>query len=184
MRTFLIPLFILITFTVNAQSTWKLDSGHSSINFSVSHLVISEITGSFDQFDITATTGDDFSLPKFDVSIKTASINTKNSQRDNHLRADDFFDAEKHPAITFKNTSVKKTGDKTFTLKGNLTVKGITKEVSFNGTLNGILKTDRGEKAGLKLTTTIKRTDFKIGGSVSSIGEDVMVVIHLEMGKQ
>ncbi len=184
MRTFLATLFVLVAFTMNAQSTWKLDSGHSSINFSVSHLVISEITGSFDQFDITAITGDDFSNPKFDVSIKTASINTKNSQRDNHLRADDFFDAEKHPAITFKNSSVEKTGDKTFSVTGNLTIKGITKEVTFNGTLNGILKTDRGEKAGLKLTTTINRTDFKVGGGMGSIGEDVMVVIHLEMKKQ
>lgn len=184
MKTFFATLFVLTACTIQAQSTWKLDPGHSSINFSVSHLVISEITGSFDQFDITAVTGDGFSNPNFDVSINTASINTKNSQRDNHLRADDFFDAEQHPSITFKNSSVKKTGDKTFAVTGNLTVKGITKEVTFNGTLNGILKTNRGEKAGLKLTTTINRTDFKVGGGMSSIGDDVMVVINLEMGKQ
>lgn len=182
--TFLTTFLVLVTLTLNAQSTWKLDLGHSSINFAVSHLVISETTGSFDQFDITATTGDNFNNPKFDVTIQTASINTKNTRRDDHLKADDFFGAEKHPNITFKSSSFEKTGEKTFALKGNLTIKGITKEVSFTGKLNGILKNDHGEKAGLKLTTTIDRTVFNVGKPGSaSIGEEVEVTINLEMAK-
>ncbi len=176
-------LFLAIT-TTQAQSTWKLDAGHSSINFAVSHLVISETTGSFDQFDITAITEEDFKNPKFEVAIETASINTKNERRDNHLRADDFFGAEKFPKITFKSTSFEKVDDKTFKTTGDLTIKGITKKVTFNGKLNGILKSDRGQKAGLKLNTTIKRTDFKVGSSGGSVGEDVTVTINLEMAKK
>ncbi|MDG1730951.1 MAG: YceI family protein [Polaribacter sp.] len=184
MKAVLTTFIVLVTFVANAQSTWKVDTGHSSINFAVSHLVISETTGSFDTFDITAVTGEDFSNPTFEVSIQTASINTKNDRRDNHLRADDFFDAEKHPMIVFKSASVEKTGEKTFLIKGDITIKGVTKKVNFNGKLNGILKNDRGEKAGLKLTTIIKRTDFGVGNSGGSVGEDVEVTINLEMKKQ
>ncbi|NER15362.1 polyisoprenoid-binding protein [Leptobacterium flavescens] len=184
MKKSILILFVLASAYINAQSTWKVDAGHSSINFAVSHLVISETTGSFDKFDIQASTGDEFSNPEFTVSIETASINTKNSRRDNHLRADDFFAAEKHPAITFKSSTYKKTGAKTFTVSGNITIKGVTKQVQFNGKLNGILKNDRGEKAGLKLTTTILREEFGIGVGSSSIGKEVEVTINLEMAKQ
>ncbi len=184
MKKVFLSLFILSIYHASAQSTWKLDLGHSSIDFAVSHLVISETTGSFDQFDISAITGSDFSDPKFEVTIDAASINTKNSRRDDHLRANDFFAVEKFPTITFKSKSFTKTGEKTFVIKGDLTIRGISKEVSFNGKLNGILKNDRGEKAGLKLTTAIKRTDFKVGKAGGSVGEEVEVTINLEMAKQ
>ncbi|MDG1729420.1 MAG: YceI family protein [Algibacter sp.] len=184
MKKLILAIFILSISYASAQSTWKVDAGHSSINFAVSHLVISETTGSFDTFDITAVTEEGFTNPTFDVSINTSSINTKNDRRDNHLRADDFFGAEKHPNITFKSTSIEQTGEKTFLVKGNITIKGVTKEISFNGKLNGILKNDRGEKAGLKLTTTIKRTDFNVGKPGGSVGEEVEVTINLEMKKQ
>ena len=176
-------LLFLVAISINAQSTWKLDLGHSSINFAVSHYVISETTGSFDKFDITATTEDDFKNPSFEVTIETASINTKLNSRDEHLRADDFFGAAKHPKITFKSKKVAYTSDKKFKVSGDLTIKGITKPVTFDGKLNGILKNDRGEKAGLKLTTTIKRTDFQVGSKGGSVGEEVEVVINLEMAK-
>ncbi len=91
MKKIALSLCILISVAVNAQSTWKVDESHSSINFSVSHLIISETTGSFDAFDVTAVTETDFENPQFNVSIETASINTKNSDRDDHLKADDFL---------------------------------------------------------------------------------------------
>lgn len=185
MKKSILILFTSVTTFVSAQSTWKVDAGHSSINFAVSHLLISEATGTFDKFDITAVTGDEFSDPKFDVAIETASINTKNERRDGHLKSDDFFGVEKHPIITFKSESYKKTGEKTFTVNGNITIKGVTKQVSFDGKLNGILKNNRGEKAGLKLTTTIDRTNFNVGSSGgATIGEEVEVTINIEMNKQ
>ncbi len=184
MKTLFLSLILFVTVSINAQEKWTLDASHSSINFAVSHLIISETTGSFDAFDITAITETDFTNPTFEVTIKTTSINTKNERRDNHLRADDFFGAEKHPDITFKSTSFKKTGDKTFSVEGNLSIKGITKKASFEGKLNGIAKTDYGTKAGLKLTTVIKRAEFGVGESGGSIGDNVEVTIHLEMNKQ
>lgn len=184
MKRSILVLFLFVANLSMGQSTWKVDGGHSSINFAVSHLVISETTGSFDKFDITAITGEGFADPKFNVSIETASVNTKNSRRDDHLRAPDFFSADKYPAIVFKSTSYKKTGEKTFALSGDITIKGITKKASFTGKLNGVLKNDRGEKAGLKLTTTINRSDFNVGGSGGSVGEEVEVTINVEMEKQ
>lgn len=184
-KLFLITL-LSITVQTFAQSTWKVDASHSSINFAVSHLVISETTGSFDVFEITAKAGDNFSNPEFEVAIETASINTKNKRRDNHLRADDFFDAKQYPKITFKSNSFKKTGDKTFVVTGNISIKGKTKQVQFNGKLNGVITDNysKKQKAGLKLSTTLKRTDFNVGSPGGSVGEDVEVTINLEMQKQ
>ena len=184
MRNIIVSLFILAFINTSAQSVWKLDASHSSINFAVSHLVISETTGSFDEFEITANTGDDFRNPKFEVTIQTASINTKNKRRDDHLRADDFFAAEKFPTIVFQSTAFQKTEGKKFELKGTITIKGTTKEVTFNGKLNGVAKTAYGTKAGLKLTTTINRNDFTIGSPGGSVGDEVDVTINVEMNKQ
>jgi polyisoprenoid-binding protein YceI len=166
--------------------TWKADPAHSNINFSISHLAISEITGNFGEFNISATADESFSEPSFTVSIATKSIDTGVTRRDDHLRSDDFFAVETHPEMAFKSTSYAKTGDNTFKLVGDLSLHGITKPVTLEGTLNGIITDEKGQKlkAGLQLTGSINRKDFEVGMKDFPIGEEVEMVINLEMAQQ
>ncbi|MEC7264800.1 MAG: YceI family protein [Bacteroidota bacterium] len=182
-------LFAIALFTglvASAQSTWKSDKSHSKIGFAITHLMISEVEGSFGDFDITATASDTFENAEFSVEIQTASIDTDNERRDGHLKSADFFDAEKFPTISFKSTGYSKTGDKTFTLTGDLTMHGVTKPVTLEGKVNGIITDQRSNKlkAGLKLTGTINRLEFGVGGDTPTLGDDVEMTINLEMAQQ
>ena len=185
MKKLILTLIILVTLNTNAQSTWKVDNAHSSITFSVSHFMISEVTGNFGKFDITATANEKFESPSFDVSIDAATINTNQSGRDNHLKSADFFDVAKHANIVFKSSSFKNLEGKEFETTGNITIKGITKEIVFKGKLNGVIDTKSGKKkAGLKLTSIIKREDFNVGKGMNPVGKDVSVTINIEMNQQ
>lgn len=158
--------------TLTAQSTWKADNAHSKVGFAITHLMISEVEGHFGEFDITASADETFSEPDFAVEIKTASIDTDNDKRNAHLRSDDFFGVEKHPAIMFKTTSFKKTGDTTFDLIGDLTMHRVTKPVTLNGKLNGNIADALSKKlkAGLKLTGTVNRLEFGVGSDTPIFG--------------
>lgn len=181
----LVVLAVLLTSLVTkAQENWVVDASHSSINFAVSHLVISETTGSFDKFSVTATSEENLTNPVFSVAIETASVNTKNAGRDKHLRADDFFAAKAHPSITFVQKGFKKLDGKKIEISGDLSIKGITKPVVLSGKINGVATSKYGTKAGLKLQTTIKRTDFNVGSAGGSVGEEVELVINLELNKK
>ncbi|THV61024.1 polyisoprenoid-binding protein [Flagellimonas alvinocaridis] len=177
---------LLVGSMVSAQSTWKSDGAHSKVGFAITHLMISEVEGHFGDFDITATATDTFDEAQFSVDIKTTSIDTDNTNRDNHLRSDDFFAAETHPAITFKSNTFEKTGDKTFKLTGDLSMHGVTKTVTLDGKVNGIITDQRSQKlkAGLKLTGTVNRLDFGVGGETASLGNEVDLTINLEMAQQ
>ncbi len=179
-------LSLIIAFSMNAQLNWKADKAHSNVNFSVSHLLISEVTGRFGEFDIEAIADKDFNAPSFTVSIATKSVFTAVEPRDNHLRSDDFFAVETYPTMSFTTTSFEKTGDKTFILHGDFTLRGTTKPVRMNGTLNGIITDERSKKlkAGLKLVGAINRKDFGVGMEQSSPGDIVDLVINLEMSEQ
>ncbi len=120
-----------------AQKTgWTLDKAHSSVGFSVKHMVVSEVTGNFKEFDVSFTsTKSDFTDASVDATIKVASINTDNEKRDGHLKTDDFFNAEKFPLITFKSTSFEKVGDNKYKITGDLTIRDITKKVTFDATV-------------------------------------------------
>ena len=186
MKKKLFTLAFLTTLMVAAQSTWKSDGAHSKVGFAITHLMISEVEGHFSEFDITATATDTFDDAEFSVDIKTVSIDTDNDRRDDHLRSPDFFDAEKYPSITFKSNRFEKTGDKNFKLTGDLTMHGVTKTVSLEGKVNGIITDQRSQKlkAGLKLTGTINRLEFGVGGDTASLGDDVEMTINLEMSQQ
>lgn len=186
MKKTIIALALLTGLFATAQSSWKSDRAHSKVGFAITHLMISEVEGHFSDFDITATASDTFGDAEFTVDIKTTSIDTDNGRRDDHLRSADFFDAEKYPSITFKSTGYEKTGDKTFKLTGDLTMHGVTKPITLEGKVNGIITDQRSQKlkVGLKLTGTINRLDFGVGGETASLGNEVDLTINLEMAQQ
>ena len=169
--------------------TWNVDKMHSGLKFSVSHLVISEVDGSFKIFDGNmVTTKDDFSDAKINFTVDVNSINTDNDSRDGHLKSDDFFNAEKFPNMSFVSTSFKKKSGAMYELVGNLTIRDVTKKVSFSVKYGGTTKDPYGNtKAGFKATGTINRLQYGLkwntlteaGGAV--VGSDIDFTVNLEM---
>lgn len=183
---------LLSTVGAFAQNIWTLDNAHSSVKFSVSHLVISEVEGSFKSF-----TGNlqykkpDFSDALVDFSIDVTSISTDNEMRDKHLKSDDFFNAEKFPKMTFKGTSWKKGDDGKYILMGDLTIRDITKQVPFTVSYGGSIKDPWGNtKAGFKATAVINRFDYglkwnsltELGSAV--VGKEVTITMNLEFAEK
>ncbi|MBC2839404.1 YceI family protein [Robiginitalea sp. SC105] len=179
-------LALLATLTLSAQSEWKADGAHSSVEFEIPHLMISTVTGTFGEFDISATAGDSFATPEFTATIQTTSVDTGVERRDNHLRSADFFEVETYPEMTFTTNSSTSTGEGTFDLTGDLTIHGVTKEVTFKGKVGGVITDQRSEKlkAGVRLETTIDRLEFGVGGETPTIGNELDITIRLEMAQQ
>lgn len=169
---------------------WTVDKPHTSIRFAVSHMVVAETEGTFKAFDGTVEHSKaDWSDAKINFSVDVNSINTDNENRDKHLKSDDFFNAEQFPTIKFAGTSFTPKGNNKYELKGNLTIRDVTKPVTFDVTFGGIATSSRGDKAGFKATTTINRFDYNLkwdratetGGLV--VGKEVEVVVRLELNK-
>lgn len=185
-------IVLMAAASTEAQTKWALDNSHSNVKFTVTHLVISEVDGHFKTFTGSMTAAKpDFTDAQIDFSVDIASINTDNEQRDNHLKADDFFNAEKYPKMTFKSTSMKKLSGNRYELTGNLTIRDVTKKVTFTVTYGGTTKDPWGNtKAGFKATTTINRLDYGLkwntlteaGGAV--VGPDVTININVEFAKE
>lgn len=170
---------------VQAPQVWKVDKAHSSVKFTITHLLISEVDGFFAQFDGEMThTKEDFSDAKINFTVEVASVNTNSNGRDNHLKKPDFFDAEKFPQMKFVSTSFKKTEGKNYRLTGDLTIRDVTKSVVFDVVYNGKIDTQRGAKAGFKAKTTIKRKEFGVSGGGAAVGDEAEVVLNLEMNQQ
>jgi polyisoprenoid-binding protein YceI len=193
-RIYAITMIAVVSFgglTASAQTTkWNVDKNHTNVKFAVTHMVVSELEGTFKVFDGSMEhTKADFSDAKINFAIDVASVNTDNERRDGHLKSDDFFNAEKYPKMTFTSTSVKPLGNNKYELTGNLTIRDITKPVVFQVTHGGVLTTTRGAKAGFKATTTIDRFDYNLkwdratetGGLV--VAKDVTIQINVEMDK-
>jgi|WetSurMetagenome_2_1015567.scaffolds.fasta_scaffold47412_5 polyisoprenoid-binding protein YceI len=182
---------LFVTMVVTAQTKWTVDKSHSNVKFTVTHMLISEVEGSFNDFDANITTkGDDLTGAQIEATIKTASVFTNNEMRDNHLRSDDFFNAEKFPEMKFKSTSVEKTGEKTYKITGDLTIRDVTKSVVLDTKFTGQMVDQRGNtRSGFKATTTIKRLEYGVkwnkaveaGGLVAS--DDVNITLLLEFMK-
>jgi len=161
----------LFAFKPVAVSTWEADSSHSKLGFVITHLMITDIEGSFKNIEskITASKAD-FSDAVVTLSADVNSVNTENEKRDAHLRGDEFFDAAKFPKLTFKSTSFKKVAGNKYKVAGNLTFHGVTKPVTLDATLKGITVNPMSKKptAGFKVSGTIKRSDFAFGGKYPS----------------
>jgi polyisoprenoid-binding protein YceI len=168
--------------------TWSLDKGHSKIAFTVTHHMISEVDGYFRKFDAHMTaTKDDFSDAVLEMTAETASINTENERRDTDLKGENFFDVVNKPTMTFKSTSFKKVGNAKYKMDGNLTIKGITKPVSFDVTMIGPEPNPNNKKpaVGMKAVGTINRKDFGLGASMPSalVSEEVQLKATGELQK-
>jgi len=182
---------VLLSFTAQAQNTWGVDQVHSKVRFSISHLVVSELEGNFKVFEGTVTASkDDFSDGKFTFSIDVNSINTDNKKRDGHLRSEDFFYVEKHPKMTFESTSFEKIEGNKYLLKGNLTMRGVTKSITLDVKYGGTIDLGEGNaKAGFIIKGDLNRIDYGVAWNRKtkqgswSVGEEVEIVIKLEYNK-
>ena len=177
-----------------ALTTWKIDPTHSHAQFGIRHLMISTVKGRFGVVNGTVLTDEsDLAKSKVEVTIDVNSIDTHEPQRDGHLKSPEFFDAEKYPTIDFRSTRITDvTTDKSeFRLIGDLTIHGVTREVSLQVTAEGRGKDPwGGERAGFSAHTKIKRSDFGLtwnqaletGGFV--VGDDVKITVDVELIKQ
>lgn len=160
----LIALLIAVGFAFSAD--YQVDPNHSTVQFSAKHLLISTVTGKFKEFSGTISYDDkDVTKSSVNGTIKVASIDTGVADRDNHLKSGDFFDAEKNPDITFKSTKVEKSGDGVM-VTGDLTIRGVTKEVKFPATVNGPIKDPWGNsRIGFSFGLEINRLDYGVAWS-------------------
>jgi polyisoprenoid-binding protein YceI len=194
MKQFILLAAVLALFgTTHAQTTtWQIDPVHSSIAFSVDYMVLTEVTGRFNEFSGTLQQeGEDFTRSSVNLDIKAASITTENEKRDGHLRSPDFFDVRKFPEIVFTSRSFETDASNNYKIAGDLTMHGITKRIVIAARYAGKAKDPWGNtRQGFKGTATLDRNDFGVkynsaletGGVL--IGKDVSIVLNIQLVKQ
>jgi polyisoprenoid-binding protein YceI len=178
----------LLAFKPVADSTWTVDPAHSKLGFAVTHMMVSDVEGTFKKFTATVTgTKDDFSDAVVNLSADVTSVTTDNDARDNHIKGADFFNVAQFPTMTFKSTSFKKVADKTYKVTGDLTLKGVTKSVTLDATLRGTYVNKQSNKtvAGFKVSGVVKRKDFGIGANFPSaaVSDEVTLNCNAEFAK-
>ncbi|MBL8174424.1 MAG: polyisoprenoid-binding protein [Bryobacterales bacterium] len=172
-----------------APQTYTIDAAHATAQFSVRHLMVSNVKGTFSKFSGTAVwDGANLAAAKLEGSIDVASVNTNQAKRDDHLRSADFFDVGKYPAMTFRSTRFHKAGSQ-LKMTGQLTIKGVTKEVTFDvdGPTDEIKGPGGTYRRGASATATINRKDFGLtynalmetGGAV--VGDEVKILLEVEL---
>lgn len=173
-----------------ATTNWVIDASHSEIQFKVKHLVITTVTGNFNEFSGTVESGDTFENAKITFEANTASISTNSEQRDGHLKSGDFFDAEKFPKLRFKATKFSKKGDG-FELDGDLTIKDVTNSVTLAVEYGGTAKDPWGNtKAGFEVTGKINRKDFGLTWNAPTeaggvlVSDEVKLIANVQLLKQ
>lgn len=192
--------FLVVSFLVgalalplraHAADEYAIDKAHSALGFSVTHLMVSKVPGQFNEYDGKVIfDANDLAASKIDVTIQTASIDTNVEKRDGHLKTADFFDAAQFATITFISKSIAKEGDQ-YKITGDLTLKGVTKEISFSATIAGPVKTPSGDMAiGVEASFKLNRQDYGItwnktldnGGFM--VSDEVNVNISVEAHKK
>lgn len=175
-----------------AKTKWVLDPTHSELTFKVKHMMIANVKGEFKNFSVEVD-GDDILKSSLNVSVDTSSINTNNTDRDNHLKSADFFDVEQHKELSFKSTSFKQDDDDDdeYELKGILTIKGISKEIKLEAEFGGINKDPWGnEKAGFSIEGKINRKDWGLNWNTALdtggvlVSEDVKIYGEVQFVKR
>ena len=175
-----------------ATTTWNIDPAHSGAEFKVKHMMIANVKGSFSGLSGTLTEHTvDSTLSSVEASIPVSTVTTGDAQRDGHLKSEDFFDAEKFPALTFKSTKVVRKGDAEYAVTGNLTIHGVTKPVTF--AVEGPSAPGKdpwgNTRIGLSATAKINRKDFGLGWNAALesggflVGEDVAITLDVQFIK-
>ncbi|KAA9149747.1 YceI family protein [Amycolatopsis acidicola] len=167
--------------------TWVIDGSHSDVTFTVRHLGVSKVRGRFDQVETTIVTGENIADSTVNATIRTASIDTNNDQRDEHVRGADFLDVDQFPTMTFTSTGIR-ADDGDFFIDGELTLHGVTKQVTLTAELGGFGDgmTPGSKVLGVSASTEISRTDFGVGASVPAavLGDKVKIELDIEAGLQ
>ena len=181
----LVAALALFSFAAVNQFVYNVDNAHSRIGFTITHLGISDFNGQFDKYETKITgTKADFSDAIFEFSADAASINTFNSNRDEHLRSEDFFNTEKFEKLTFKSTSVKVLKGNKLQIVGDFTMHGVTKSVTLDATHVGNFENPKSKKlaSGFKITGTVKRSDYGVGpGCVAPmLSDEVQLIANIE----
>ncbi len=171
-----------------ATRTWQIDPVHSSAAFAVRHLMISKVRGQFKEFSGTITTPANETIPtSIEATINAASIDTREAQRDGHLRSADFFDVEHHPHITFKSSRITANGKDRFIAHGSLTMHGVTKQIEMPGQVEGQVKDPYGkDRAAYSASLKLSRKEYGLvwnqametGGVM--VGDDIEVTLEIE----
>lgn len=175
-----------------AKSKWVLDTAHSNVEFTVRHMMIAKVKGTFHEFTATIEADpEDLTTADIEFEIDVKSVDTRNADRDNHLRSADFFDADNHPKMTFKATRIVKKGDGEYEVTGDLTIRGVTRQETFDVTFEGAGKDPWGnEKAGFSVSGAINRSHYGLtwnavletGGVM--VSDEVKINLDIEAIKQ
>jgi len=173
------------------KTKWVIDPYHTEILFKAKHLVISTVTGKFEKFDgVVLTNGEQWDNVEVEFSAEIGSISTGVSDRDNHLKSADFFDAANYPTLTYKSTSFKKTSDDTFVMTGDMSIRGTTRPLEMKVEFGGVTKDPYGNiKAGFELNGKLNRKEFGLhwnavteaGGMV--VADEVKLALNVELTK-
>lgn len=171
---------------------WSLDKAHSDLGFKIKHLMITNVKGQFQHFDVKIeTSGNDFSTANVFVSVEMNSINTNNEQRDQHLRTSDFFEAEKYSQMTFQSTEIKVLDEENFELLGNLTIKDSTKPIKLKIEHSEVITDPYGQsKAGFSFSAKLNRKDWGLNYNTALeaggvlIGDEVKIEGDLQLIKE
>jgi len=175
-----------------SKAKWSVDAAHSSLDFSIRHMMVTNVKGSFRKFDASIYADpSDLTSAEIQFSVDLASVDTRNSDRDAHLRSADFFDVENYPTMTFRFTNIVKTGEGNYDITGELSLHGVTRTETFSVSFEGAGKDPWGnEKAGYSAKGTVKRSDYGLtynaaleaGGFM--LGDDVKFTIEIEASKE
>jgi polyisoprenoid-binding protein YceI len=177
--------------TVVPTGTWKVDPAHSNVGFAVKHMGIATVRGEFGEFEGTLEIGADLSTAKAYGTVKAASVDTSEAQRDDHLRSPDFFDAEQYPELSFESTRIEALDDEEFRITGKLTIHGITNEVVLHADYQG---TDvdpwDNQRVGLEVTGQLSRGDYgmkfnqALGSGNMLVGDKIKLELDISAVKQ
>lgn len=176
---------------MSTPAKWVIDPTHSEVQFKVKHLVITTVTGQFNEFSGEATASDDFSDAQVSFEAKIDSISTNNEARDGHLKSEEFFAADQYPTLNFVSTGITKKDDESFVLNGELTLRGVTKPVALDVEYGGTVVDPYGQtKAGFEVKGKINRKDFGLtwsavteaGGAV--VSDEVRLIANVQFVKQ
>jgi polyisoprenoid-binding protein YceI len=179
------------TTTLIPAGTWAVDPKHSTVEFQVKHMGIANVKGKFNEFAGTLEIGDDLATAKATGTVKVASVDTNEEQRDAHLRSADFFDAETHPELSFAATAIEPVDEETFRIAGDLTLHGITRPITLEAVVQGTDVDPWGnDRVGLEVVGQLKRSDYDmkfnqaLGSGNMLVGDKVKLVLDISAVKQ